>query len=82
MGFCVQEYWSGLLCPHPGDLPTLGTEPMSLMSPALAGRFFTTNASWGAQQLTLFQVFSTMITSVAIIIHIGVWVVAAVWLIH
>ena len=45
-GFSRQQYWSGLLCPHPGDLPTLGTESMSLMSPALAGRFFTTSATW------------------------------------
>ena len=30
------------------DLPNLGTELMSLMSPALAGRFFTTSTSWEA----------------------------------
>ena len=29
MGFCRQEYWSGLPCPPPGDLPDLGTEPGS-----------------------------------------------------
>ena len=38
MGFSRQEYWSGLLCPSAGDLPNLGIEPVSLMSPALAGR--------------------------------------------
>ena len=27
MGFSRQEYWSGLPCPHPGDLPDLGMEP-------------------------------------------------------
>ena len=32
--------------PPPGDLPNLGIEPMSLMSPALAGEFFTTNTTW------------------------------------
>ena len=37
-----QEYWSGLPFPPPGDLPHPGTEPLSLVSPALAGRFFTT----------------------------------------
>ena len=37
-----QEYWSGLLFPTPGDLPDPGMEPVSLASPALAGRFFTT----------------------------------------
>ena len=28
-GFFRQEYWSGLPCPPPGDLPNLGTESMS-----------------------------------------------------
>ena len=49
MGFSKQEYWSGLPCPPPGDLPNPGTELMSLMSPALAGWFFTTTATWEAQ---------------------------------
>ena len=35
MGFSRQEYWSGLPCPPPGDLPDPGIEPMSLVSPAL-----------------------------------------------
>ena len=30
MGFSRQEYWSGLLCPPPGDLPDPGIEPLSL----------------------------------------------------
>ena len=34
MGFSMQEYWSGLPCPPPGDLPDPGIEPTSLMSPA------------------------------------------------
>ena len=42
MGFPQQEYWSGLLFPPPRDLPDPGTEPMSLVSPTLAGGFFTT----------------------------------------
>ena len=46
-----QEYWSGLSCPPPGDLPDPGIKPTSLMSPALAGRFFTTSASWEADSL-------------------------------
>ena len=41
MGFSRQEYWSGLLCPPPGDFANLGIEPMSLVSHALAGGFFT-----------------------------------------
>ena len=39
MGFPRQEYWSGLPFPSPGDLPEPGIESVS---PALAGRFFTT----------------------------------------
>ena len=35
MRFSRQEYWSGLLCPLPGDLPDPGTEPTSPASPAL-----------------------------------------------
>ena len=35
-----EEYWSGWPCPPPGDLPDPGIEPTSLMSPALADRFF------------------------------------------
>ena len=41
MGFSRQEYWNGLPFPSPGDLPDPETEPASLMSPALAGGFFT-----------------------------------------
>ena len=44
--FFRQEYWSGLPCPPPGDLPHPGIEPVSLTSPALAGGFFTTRATW------------------------------------
>ena len=48
MVFPRQEYWRGLLCPPPGDFPDPGIEPTSLMSPALAGRFFSTSATWEA----------------------------------
>ena len=36
MGFSRQEYWSGLPCPPPGDLPDPGINPTSLRSSALA----------------------------------------------
>ena len=41
--FFRQEYWSGLpsVLPPPGDIPDLGIEPTSPVSPALAGEFFT-----------------------------------------
>ena len=42
-----REYWSGLSCLPPGDLPDPGIEPASLMSPALAGGFFTTQVTQG-----------------------------------
>ena len=46
MGFSRQEYWSGLPCPSPRDLPNTGIKPVSLMSSALAGRLFITNATY------------------------------------
>ena len=45
MGFSRQEYWSGLPCPPPGDLPDPGIKPASLLSPALAGKVFITSAT-------------------------------------
>ena len=45
MGFSRQEYWSGFLYPPPGDLPESGIKTAPLMSPALAGGFFTTTAA-------------------------------------
>ena len=39
MRFPKQECWSGLPFPHAGDIPDAGTEPLSLASPALAGKF-------------------------------------------
>ena len=35
MGFSRQDYWSGLPCPPPGDLPDSGIKPVSPASPAL-----------------------------------------------
>ena len=43
MGFPRQEYWSRLLSPPLGDLPTTGIEPRS---PALAGGFWATRGHW------------------------------------
>ena len=48
-GFSRQEYWSGLPCPPPGDLPNPGIELASLISPALAGSFLTHWTTWEAQ---------------------------------
>ena len=43
MAFSRQEYWSGLLCPPPGDRPDPGIEPASL----------TSNLRWQAGSLPL-----------------------------
>ena len=44
-GILQQEYWSALPFLPPGDLPDLGIKPPCLMSPAPAGRFFTTSTA-------------------------------------
>ena len=49
MGFSRQEYWSGLPCPPPGDLPDPGIKLAPLTSPALASGFFITSITWEAQ---------------------------------
>ena len=49
-GILQAKYWSGLPVPPPGDLPYPGIKPTSLMSPALAGGFFTATATWEAQE--------------------------------
>ena len=51
MGILQAGYWSELPCPPSGALPDPGIEPASLTSPALTGRFFTTSATWEAQNL-------------------------------
>ena len=49
-----KNYWSGLPCPPPGELPDPGMELISLLCgdsslmPVLAGGFFTTSATWEA----------------------------------
>ena len=48
MEFSKQEQWSGLPFPTLGDLDDPGIEPMSVASPALAGRFYTTRTTWEA----------------------------------
>ena len=51
------EYWSGLPFSSPGDLPNPKTEPMSLVSPELAGGFFTNSATWEAHSAGTTQMF-------------------------
>ena len=60
MEFSGQEYWRGLLCPSPGYLPDPGVEPSSLMSSALAGKFFTSSATW-EDHLFIFAFISSIL---------------------
>ena len=61
MKFPRQEYWSWLPFPTPRYLSNPGIEPISLVSPALAGGFFTSGATWkapGVQMALQFSEFS------------------------
>ena len=53
----MQGYWSGFPCPPSGDLPNPEIKPPFLASPALAGEFFTTSATWGAPRFLLLDAF-------------------------
>ena len=79
-GFSRQEYWNGLPCPAPGDIPNPGIEPMSLTSPALAGGFFTTSATWKAWSYVSVCV---CVLSVCMCTHAQslshVWLCATLW---
>ena len=70
LGFSRQEYWNGLPCPSPGDLPNPGIKPSSLMSPALAGGFFATSATWEAQ----FSAFSKPQTLLSALLTISLFI--------
>ena len=48
MGFSRHEYWNGLPFSSPRYLHDPGIKPASLLSPALAGGFFTITATWEA----------------------------------
>ena len=53
IGFFRQEYWSGLPCPPPGDLPDPELKPSS---PALADRFLTTRATFEVEHLLIHKI--------------------------
>ena len=57
MEFFMQEYWSGLPFPPPGDLSDPVTEPVSPVFPALAGGFINSRATREAQTLLCFTPF-------------------------
>ena len=47
MEFSRQEYWSGISCPPPGDLPNPGIKPLSPASPAMQADSFLLS-HWGS----------------------------------
>ena len=51
IGFSRCEDWSRMACPPPGDLSDPGIEFTSFMSPALAGVFYATSATWEAHSV-------------------------------
>ena len=53
-GILQVRYWSGLPSSPPEDLPYPGTKSASLMSPTLAGRFFTPSTTWTVCFVPLF----------------------------
>ena len=55
MGFSRQEYWSGLPCPSPGDLPDPGIEPRVSH---IVGRHFTVWATREVQKRPYFHFFA------------------------
>ena len=63
MGLSRQEYWSGLPFPPPGDVHDPRIEPTSLLSPAVAGGFFTTSATWEALKNKKLQGLLTVISA-------------------
>ena len=60
MGFPRQKYWSGLPFPSPGDLPDPGIKSTS---PALAGRFLTTEPPGKPQKRGYSQVFYLLVAA-------------------
>ena len=48
------DYQDWIAVPSSRDLPDLGIKPSSLMSPALAGRFFTPNGTWEACSVIIY----------------------------
>ena len=62
MGFSRQEYWTGLPCPPPGELPNPGIKPKCTASHALVRGFFTTSTTWEALKLPIIPNFYLVIT--------------------
>ena len=69
-GILQARYWSGVPRPPPGGLPDPRITPTSLMSPALAGGFFTTGATWEALVACVSAPASSMLMSSTYVLHV------------
>ena len=70
MGFSSQEHWNELPYPSPRDFPDEGIKPTSLMSPALAAKFFTPNTNQVAPSLgRSHYIFKSVVTKIAWLIY-------------
>ena len=49
MEFSMEEYWSGLLCPPPGDLPNPGVKPAPSYVSCIDRWVLYLGATWEAQ---------------------------------
>ena len=67
IGFSRQEYWSGLPCPPPGDLPDPG---IKLTSPAWVGGFFITEPP--GKPFLMIDLLNEDFCLVAVKSHLGV----------
>ena len=74
MGFSRQEYWSGLPFPSPGNLPDPGIKPAFLLSPALAGGFFTTRATWDANVVLIIVMWKILDRNIFQFLPLMTWV--------
>ena len=63
MGFSRQEYWSGLPCPIPGDLPEAGTEPTSLSLHSIGRPAFYHQCHLGSLKLPTIYIKKIIIIS-------------------
>jgi len=69
MGFSKQEYWSRLPYSSSRYLPNAWIEPTSLVSPALADRFFTTSTTWETHIDCIWFLFNLSVVSDSLLPH-------------
>ena len=68
-GFNRQEYWSGLTCPSPEDLPDQGIEPASLVSPTLQADSLSTGLQFPSNSQIVSKVTEPFCNHGNMIIH-------------